>query len=250
MQLHVLTGYTEFLRPEILPADDVGELVGQNVKAVSAHWVARGCGDEYHDFLQEEPDDSRVAVIADAMKNDFGERFEPLLVLPELLANHATGDDPEKRSQVAVLKEILGSEHFDGVNLYGLALSEDADPDGCCADHLEISAAQAATQLDQLCESLSGQRDRGSVTQQVVEVLPDMQGFDTLFNNAVANVLTCRLEPQFVSAGWRIEKSALAAAIVSILTQWNGSGLFVGQPLEKPLFADLADILLSRLLQR
>ena len=250
MHLHVLTGYAEFLRPEILPTEEVGEIAGPNIRSVHAYWLYRNCGNEYHDFLQEEPDDSRVTVIADAIKNDFGERFEPLLVLPELLANHAAGDDPGKRSQVSVLCEILGSGHFAGVNLYGLALSEDADPDGCCADHLEITTAQAATRLDQLSESLSGQKGPDSVTQQVVEVLPGMPCFDSLFNNAVANAITCRLEPRFVSAGWRIEKSALAKAIVSVLTEWNASGLFVGQPLGKQLLADLTDTLQNRLMQQ
>lgn len=250
MHLHILTGYAEFFRPAILPPEEIGEIAGPNIRPVSARWLSRECGDEYHDFLQEDPGDRRVAVLADAIRNDFGERFEPLLVLPELLTEQPAADEADKRSQLAVLSELLASGHFDHVMLYGLALAEDSDPDDCWAGQLGIAAAQAGTRLEQLCASLSGENDKASLTHRVVEVLPAVHCFDSLFNNALANALSCRLEPQLRSTGWRIEKPALATAIVEMLSELNDRGLFVEQPVGERLMQELASNLKNRLLQQ
>ena len=249
MHLHVLTGYPEFLRPAILPREEIGGLIGEDIRAVTAYWLTPKCGDQYHDFLQEEPDDIRTTVIADAMRDDFGARFEPLLVLTDLLTDDASSNGDDRRSQMSVLSEILGSDHFDQVTLYGFAFPEDADPDGCWAAQLEVSSGQAGKRLERICAALTEAPGPESITYQIREVLPEMNGFSTLYNNAVSNALTRRLESQFEAAGWQTANDELTNAVFGLLAQWNDSGLYVGQPLSKDHFGSLADTLYGQLLR-
>lgn len=249
MQIHVLTGYSEFLRPEIIAPDEFESILGSKIRAVSAYWLSRGSGDQYHDFLQEHPGDRRTAVIADAIHDGFGARFEPLLILDGLLADRPAVDEAEKRSQELVMAEILASGHFDRISLYALAFPEDVDPEGCLADHLESTSAEALERLDRVCATLSESVGPVSTSNQIVEVGPGMQCFDHLYNNVVSNALARSLEKRLRDVGWRADNKALAKTVFSFLSNWNDSGLYVEQPLGLANFQSMADILYGRLLQ-
>jgi hypothetical protein len=228
----------------------VAGLIGPDVRVAKAYWLARNVGDEYHDFLQEEPDDRRTVVMAEAMKDGFGTRFEPLLVLPELLDEDDSRDHPERRSQRAVLSEILACGYFEHVSLYGVALSPKSDPQGVWAEPAEIVTPVVAERIENLRAVFTAEIDPGSIATQVIEVSPDLPDFNVLFNNALCNSFASYLQPRMLDAGFAPDVGALAGAICGIVTEWNDRGMFVSWPLSKDHFNGLADTLYNSLMHR
>ena len=113
-----------------------------------AYWLARNCGDSYHDFLQDEPGDRRTAVMAEAINDGFGTRFEPLVVLSEMLGKDGQDDHTDQRSQYSVVTEMLSSGYFDQLRLYGLALPAAADPEGAWAESALILTPDVAEDIE------------------------------------------------------------------------------------------------------
>ena len=91
MQLHVLAGCHALLRPAFLDGTQSAGLIGERVRAATAFWLSSRCGRYYHDFLRDSPQDLRVKVFATSLMENFGSRFEPLVVLPEFLEETANG---------------------------------------------------------------------------------------------------------------------------------------------------------------
>ena len=130
MHLHVLTGCRDLLKPDILTPEATADLIGPDVRLPHAYWISPKSGNRYHDYLQEKSGDRRTAVMAEALKDDFGSRFAPLLVLADLLDDKTHDDQREshdgavnRRSQLTVLSEILACGQVRKLELHALALS-------------------------------------------------------------------------------------------------------------------------------
>jgi hypothetical protein len=232
------------------------QLIGPEVRVAQANWIAPECGDEYHEFLQEAPDDSRTAVMAEALREDFGARHQPLLVLPDLLEEVSRGERPEStetetehRSQLTVLTEILAAGYVEDVQLHGLALPSKADPDGSWAVPAGTVPGTVRERIESLRLAVSEHIDANSIATHVTEVIPEMPVFNTLYNNALCNEFARRLEPRLIASGWSTDKAVLVSAISKILSNLNGRGVYLGLSLSSERLEEMADFIYKRLLQ-
>jgi hypothetical protein len=256
MKLHVLTGCRELLRPLILDPQATGGLIGPSVQAAGASWLQPGYGDEYHDFLQDEPGDRRTMVMAHALKENFGERIEPLLVLTNLLDDIAA-EEPEdsrnssdvRRSQLTVLQEILDCGLVDELELHAIALPSKADPDGEWAIAAGIVPGVARERIERLKASLAETGAAGSIRAHVIEATPDITTFGILYNNALAHRFARRLDQRLQDHGWDRDQDRLAEALAEVLAEWNGRGIYMGLPLPADNIESTAERLFDRILQ-
>lgn len=256
MHLHVLAGSRDLLKPAILSPETTAELIGPEVRLPHAYWISPRCGDRYHDYLQDKPGDRRTVVMAEALKDDFGSRFEPLLVLADLLDNSMHDDRREPRdtaddyrSQLTVLSEILACGHVRRLELHGLALSSKVDPDGFWTVPAGIVPSAVRERIEGLRSAVSDYIDSDVIATHVTEVTPDLSLFNTLYNNALCNQFARRLEPGLRDRGWSADTVALAGAISGILSDLNGSGLYLGLSLSKDHLEGIATLVYKRLLQ-
>ena len=256
MRLNVLAGSRDLLRPEVLASKVVGNLVGHSVKAVTAYWIWPESGDKYHDFLQEKPGDDRTAVMAEAIRDGFGSRYQPLLVLADLLQECAFGarskggdTAADRRSQLAVISEILGRGYVRSLCLYGVSLPPDSDPDGCWAVPAGIVTEAVGEQMKALQAELSNQVEADSITAEVIEVTPELPAFRTLYDNALCNLFARRVEPRLRECGWAPDTDGVAGAISAILGEWNDRGMPLGLPLRQDHVDGLTELMLKNLLQ-
>ena len=256
MRIHVLAGCRDLLQPEILPPEMAADLIGPGVMLAQAGWIFPECGDRYHDFLQEKPGDRRVAVMAEALKDGFGTRFEPLLVLADLLdeMQHDSQRPPattveDRRTQYEVLAEILASGHVRQLQLHGIALPAKADPDGSWAVPAGIVPGTVRDRIERLRSAVTADTELDAVETRVVEVIPDFPVFNTTYNNALSSQFARRLQPRLIEHGWTLDTEALASAIIGILLDWNSKGMFAGLPLCASHFDGMVDLLYERLLR-
>jgi len=255
--MHVLAGCRELLKPEFLSPETLAHLIGPGTRVARAYWLPQNHGDEYHDFLQDGSGDMRTTVMAEALKDGFGARFEPLLVLADLLKesksenfrdSSSVGSD--RRSQYSVLSEILASGYFRELNLYGMAISSKADPDRSWAEPAAIAPARVREQIEKLPAAFADHVKPNAITTNVIEVAPDFLDFNVLYNNALCSQFAPRIELRMLESGWRPDIESLTAAISSIVSDWNNSGMFLAMPLRKEQFESMSDLLYDKLLQK
>jgi hypothetical protein len=247
MRIHVIVGCREFLRPNLLNLESAEGLIPQEVRVARACWLSQGSGDQYHDFLQDEPGDTRTAVMAQALLEGFGSRFEPLLVLPELLDENAVPADQDRRSQRTVLAELLDSGHFDRLVLYGLALSSRLDPDRCWAAPAAIDTPSVAKNIDHMRAEFAERMAPDSVATQIIELECELPCYTELANNALCNRFAHALELQMLDDGWSSDSVVLKQAILRILDDWNSRGMYVRLPLKQEDFDRFTDLLYRQL---
>lgn len=257
MQIHVLAGFRKFLRPKILTPEEAGGLIDPIVRAPRAYWIGRGVGDEYHDFLQEEAGDQRIEVMAEALNDEFGTRFQPLLVLADLL-DESDGDptdtsgqgEGEQRSQFDVLSGILRCGYTSTVELYALALPRVNESEEPWIESDGIDAGSARDGLSRLRKSIVEEFDQIAVSTNLVEVTPETPFFYILYNNALASHLARRLSEPVADCGLLPQADLLAAAIADVLSDWNSRGLMARSPIGSKELDTMSNRVYEVLLQR
>jgi hypothetical protein len=256
MHLHVLTGCRDLLKPDILTPEATADLIGPEVRLPHAYWISPKSGNRYHDYLQEKSGDRRTAVMAEALKDDFGSRFAPLLVLADLLDDKTHDDQREShdsavnhRSQLTVLSEILACGQVRSLELHALALSSKVDPDSFWTEPAGIVPGNVWERVEELRSAVSEHIDSAAVTTHVTEVTPDLTVFNKLYSNALSNHFARRLKPRLLECGWAPESEGLSAAISEILSRLTRRGVYPGLPLGSDHLAGMADLVFKRLLQ-
>jgi len=251
-----LAGSRDLFKPELLAPEIVADLIGPRVRLPQAYWISPTCGDRYHDFLQDEPGDRRTAVMAEALRDEFGTRFEPLLVLADLLDETMHDDQRaspdtafDRRSQLTVLGEILACGHVRDLHLHGLALPSKADPDGSWAVPAGILPGAVRNRIERLRAAVAAHMESDAVEAHVMEVTPDLPAFNTLYNNAICAQFAYRLEPRLLELGWSSDSEELALAISEILSDWNAKGIFLGLPLLPAHLDRMTELLYKNLLR-
>lgn len=227
-RLHLLAGCRNLLAPAPLPSEEIVRLLGKKrVQGATAFWLSARCGPFYHDFLLEAEGDTRVAVFARSLTEDFGSRVEPLVVLPTLIAE-ATGALPPAhgmRGAPGVLLEILRSQPSLDLVLHAFALPASVDADGSWAGSAELLAPQARGRLDGLRASLAAEgQDPGRIRIRVTEASRKAPGFEALLRNALSCEIAKRLAPDLATAGLGVDFPQLETAIARILANWSAAG--------------------------
>lgn len=256
MRMHVLTGCSELLQPRILTAEEAQSLIGPRVRTASASWLGACTEGTYHAALQEQPGDNRTSVMAQALNEEFGGRFEPLLVLPKLLDEAESGGNGSpptppaagKRSQVTVLCEIGTHGHPGEIRLYGLGLPDDVDPEQSWAVPAGIVASKVHARIDKLSGNGIAQAATGAVDVRVIEATPDLPAFPILYTNAICNQLAQRLLPRFHALGWAADEGVLSKAIAVVVKDWDKKGLAPGLSLRAGDLDAMADLVFKKLL--
>jgi hypothetical protein len=232
MQLHVLAGCHELLRPAILTPEEAASLIGPHVKTATASWLSPRYGSHYHTFLQDEPGDFRTKVMAAALRDEFGTRFEPLLLLPDLLdeidlTKRATSpsEDTNRRSQATTLLEIWSYGHFDRLRIYSLAVPVKADPDGCWAVTTGIATGPVRDRMENLRNTIATSIATDAIETRTLEATPDLSVFATLYNNSLGNHFALQLAPRLRQHGLTSDLETMPNAIVSILVDWSKKGI-------------------------
>jgi hypothetical protein len=230
-------------------------LIGPRVRCVTAFWISPKCGNTYHAFLQEEPADCRTKAMALALKEGFGTRFEPLLVLADLLDEVRTDEQRTlpaaavgRRSQLTVLSEILACGHIQQLQLYGVALPAKADPDGSWAEPAGIVPGTVRDRIEKLRSVSAADHGLDTVETRVIEATPDLPVFSTLYNNSVCNEFALRLAPRLRKQGWISDPQTLEGAIFRIVAGWNKKGIFLTIPLHTEHLDAMTEIIYERLL--
>lgn len=257
MQLHVLAGCLELLRPQYLSPEAAAGLIGPHIRVPRAFWLSPRCGDRYHEFLQGQPGDRRTEVMAAALKDDFGTRFEPLLVLPQLLdeletdqRRDANAETMNQRSQLAVLTEILECGHVRRLHLHALALPLIADPDGFWAIPAGLVPDSVRRKIEGLRTALVNNATSCEIDTHVLEVTSGLPVFDTVYNNSLCAQFLRRLEPRFLECGWRSDPALLSSTVSTILSGWNTKGLSFIMPLRPAHLDATADLIFGQLLRK
>lgn len=248
MRLHILAGCRALLDPAALPGEQVEGLLGDRIRTATACWISQQCGQFTHDFLldtDESGEDARVRVFAHSLKENFGRRFEPLIILPGLISEASGGVLPEhgRRGVLELLLEICRLRPASGLVLHALVLPKGVDADGSWAAPGEMLAAQARGRLDGLRATLTGQGlDPDRIEIRVTEAPRDTPEFGPLLRNAVACQVALQLRPGFARAGLGTDMPRLEARIAQILADWSGMGV----PLAGALGAGQLDDLSGR----
>lgn len=206
-------------------------LIGSQVRLATAFWLSRKCGKRYHNFLQDEPGDRRTKVMALALGEEFGNRFEPLLVLPDLLDEiESKRSTPSlrsvtKRTQLTVLTEIRTYANVEQVRIYGLALPSGLDPNDSWASPDGLVTDKVRDRLGRLCNNMLAQTAADDVDTEVIEVTPESPVFETLYHNAICNQIALRLSSRLHKQGWNSNVQTLAAEIFDTLSSWQRKGI-------------------------
>jgi hypothetical protein len=253
MIVHVLSGCRRLLAPERLEPEAAISLIGPGIRIPSGGWISRAANDHYHSYLQDERHDRRTEVMAIALREEFGTRNEPLLILPGLL-DEIAADDLEstqpgagsRRTQWHVLSEILESGYVDQMRLYGVAIPAKADPDGVWAVPAGMVPGTVRSRIEQLRESLEG--TLANVETRVIEATPDLETFETLYSNALSNALSERLAPKLEQHGWRVDPTALPGVVSRILIERRISGLSPSLPLTTATIDEIGALIEKTLL--
>lgn len=257
MRLHILAGCRSLLRPAILDPQTVANLIGPDIRCADAGWISPECGAEYHDFLREQPGDRRTSIMARALKDNFGERFEPLIVLPGLLEEIAAGEMPasaaagdERRTRLAVLEQLLAAGHVEAVRLHGLALPSKSDPEAAWAVPAGIVPGIVRERIEMLRTLLAEAESQVTLETHVIECTRgECPAFDTLYDNALAWHFAKAFDARARGHGWEADRTQLASAIVAILIEWNERGIYAGVPMLQEHLDVTAERLFDALLQ-
>lgn len=237
MRLHVLAGCRELLLPELLAPELAASLIGPQVRLATAFWISPKCGNGYHYFLQDEQGDRRTKVMALALRDEFGKRFEPLLVLPDLLdeiesrPRTSASKSATVRSQLTVLTEICTYGSLGQLRLYGLALPAETDPKDSWAIPDGLVTNKVRDRLGRLRNIMVEQSGDDDVDTEVIEITPDHPFFGTLYRNAICNQIALQLMSRLREQGWTANAETLAATILSALSDWNDKGVAPSLPM-------------------
>ncbi len=231
------------LLPEFLAPELAASLIGPQVRLATAFWISPKCGKGYHYFLQDEPGDRRTKVMALALRDEFGNRFEPLLVLPDLLDEiesercASSLKSTNVRSQLTVLSEIWTHGSLRQVRLYGLALPAETDPKDSWAIPNGLVTNKVRDRLGRLRNIMAEQSGADDVDTEVIEITPERPVFEKLYRNAICNQIALRLMSRLREQGWTANVETLAGTILSALSDWSDKG--VDPPL--PIHGDQLD---------
>jgi hypothetical protein len=202
------------------------------VQTATTAWLSPDRGSDYHAVLQDEPGDRRTEIMALALRDGFGSRFEPLLILPDLLNEvEARGERSvpavaaTRRSQLTVLSEIWTHGHLSQLRLYGLALPASADPEGSWAVPTGIVTSALHDRIERLRTFIVADAGPDAVETEVVEATPDLPVFGTLYDNSVCNQIVLRLVRRLREQGWSSDVEILSRTIGTILATWNKRGI-------------------------
>ncbi|MGH8167430.1 MAG: hypothetical protein ACREQ1_09330 [Woeseiaceae bacterium] len=252
MRLHVLAGCRELLLPEFLDPELATGLIGPQVRLATAFWLDPQCGIHYHGFLQIDPGDCRTKVMASALKDEFGTRFEPLLILPDLFNEI----DPEggyvpaadRRSQLTVLSEICSHGQLRQLRLYGLALPVRADPDGSWASASRLLTPAVRERVERLGAAVSVETGHDWIETEVIEVTPDLPAFATVYRNGISGQIARQIMPRLREEGWNADIETLAATIAAILAGREKNGISPALPLGANHFNTMTEIMYEKYL--
>jgi hypothetical protein len=250
MRLHILAGCRALLAPAALPGEQVAGLLGDGIRIATANWLSQRCGQVTHDFLLDTEEtgqkDARVRVFAQSLKENFGHRFEPLIILPDLVSEVSGGVPPEhgRRGALELLLEICRLRPAARFVLHALVLPKSVDADGSWAAAGELLLAQARGRLDGLRATLAGQGlDPERIEIRVTEAPRDTPEFGQLLRNAVSCQVARQLRPGFARSGLGTDEPRLEGHIAQILTDWSQAGI----PLAGTLGAGELDDLSGRI---
>lgn len=248
MRLHVLAGSGALLRPEPVPAGPLAALTGPRTRPVTAYWFSRHCAPGLYDFLLEPVRDGRIQVLAHALRENFGTRAEPLLVMPGLL--DARPPAAPMRAPRAVLREIWSHRPAAELALRALALPEGIDGGDGWAGDAGLLAEAVHHRLDALRAEIGETAGDASISVGVIEPRPEDPGFATVLRNAVAHQVTAQAAPHLAEAGLAAGPAALRTAVAGLLAAWEADGLHPVRPLGSDAMARLCarvlDVLLAR----
>lgn len=256
MRLHVLAGCRSLLQPEVLSPESAASLIGPCVRVATASWISPECGNSYHDFLQDEAGDCRTSTMALALKEGFGTRFEPLLVLPDLIDEMKPDEErvsrdagTNRRSQLGALSEILACGHVRELQLFGLAIPSKADPDGVWAVPAGIVPGAVRQRIEKLRGAIAAANQSQMIDTHVIEATPDIPIFTTIYNNAACNHITFRLAERLRERGWTSDQQDLGRAVVRILADWNKKGILLTLPLSAGHLEGMTEVIYKGLLR-
>lgn len=254
MRLHVIAGSRDLLLPCHMAPESIERLAGDRIRVAKAGWISGRCGERYHGFLQDEPLDARTRIMGQALREEYGKRFEPLIVLPHLLdeaAPHGSsatgGSDPERRSQQTVLGEIIDSGNITHLRVMAVALPATVDPEGAWAARAGITASAAKERLGRL-EATGLTPGVEKLDTEVLRLDPGSPAFEEAYTNALCQYSVSKLSPQLSDAGWETERQKLAAACSRRLLAWNDDGLIPKPHLHHDQLDGITDALLNTLL--
>lgn len=258
MRLHILAGCRDLLRPCLLPGEQVAGLIGPAIRPATAFWLSSRCGRFYHDFLLDEAGDRRIEIFAASLRDSFGTRFEPLLVLPELFAA-ATGatsrengtETGTRRRALDMLLELWSHHPAEEIRLHALVLPEGIDADGSWAAAGELLAPRALSRLDGLRISLAASGlDPDRMKTRAIEVRRDQPEFEILLRNAIACQLTPRVQARLAEEGLAAADLAdLQLAVLRVLEGWRRSGIAFAPALGTGDLDRLAGHVMKRLIE-
>lgn len=254
MRLHLLAGAHSVLTPAALYSEQILALLNnEKIQAATAFWISARCGRFYHDFLFEAEDDQRVAIFAQSLRDNFGHRFEPLIILPDLISE-TTAALPlrdESRGAFEVVLDICRHQSEPHLVLHALVLPESVDADGSWAGSSEIIAPQVRGRLDGLRAALlAAGQDQSSIEVCITEAKRGTEGFAKLFRNAVACQIAKKLEPRLTDGGLEVHMPRLEIAIEQRLALWDTDGILPARSLGAVDLERLADRILGPLLAR
>jgi hypothetical protein len=219
MRLHVLAGARDLLCPDRLPLAELAALLGPRLRPATAFWLDPEPAD--HDFLLEDAGDRRVEVFARSLAENFGARFEPLVVLPELLGEAGT-------PAAAVLAELWRHRPAEAMTLHALALPAGIDGGDGWAGAGALLAPRLEADLAALRAGLGGADPAVGVA--VTEVAPEHPGFAALLRNAVAAQVAARAGGRLAEAGLAAREGRLRTALAGLLADWHRAGLEPARP--------------------
>lgn len=244
MRIHILAGCPALLGPEKLPAALLAELIGPQLRPATAFWLAPQLGEFYHDFLLDPVEDGRIEVFAMALRDNFGMRFEPLLVLAELMAAPEDADGPQPRD---VLHALALHHPAAGLVLHALCLPGELDGGDGWVAAAEMNAACLQVRLDALRADL-GAAKPDVIAAEVHEIRPEHPAFAALFRNAAAHQITARAEARLKAAGLAAEPPRFGQSASRALCAWSGAGIGLPRPLGTQDLDRLAERVIALLL--
>ena len=229
MRLHVLAGCRELLLPDSLEAELAASLVGPKIRLATAFWLSPKCGRHYHLFLQDSPGDRRTHVLALTLGEDFGKRFEPLLVLPDLLnevesrSSVTSSRGANVRSRMTVLSEVTGYGTVKQIRLHALAFPAEMDSSGIAAGGSVTE--EVRDRLSKLCIEWISQTGAENVDTNVIEVTPESPAYKRILHNAVSSQVATRLASRLNKQYWMADAESLAIAVSHLLSDWQKKGV-------------------------
>lgn len=236
MNLHVIVAAEALLRPQSADFHTlVDRLCSRPVALVDSGWLVTAKNNFFHSPLLATTDIKRLA-LAQALRQDFGERVEPVL-----LFRSNTHDNTE--NVAALLLALWEAGAADGVVVHAFAIDKNSDPEGC----LEPVLLSASDDAGRLAMALAEARMPAECVDTSRAVLqPEDALFSNVLLNAVAHRLTeVEIPALIVSQGFAAMPAALANAVRDELDSYGLQGLTPALPLTSIRLRALAEAVMS-----